>query len=198
MKKEESLYIGIAIVITLFFMVSFFMPANEILTNNLNNNNNFDSLDQRTTQDFFSNQYQFGFSYKNDITGYNFSQLNNLEETKAQAVFILIPKTSSPLINQSNIQVKIYADKDSITLSKWLEETLETNFSNAINSAQQGQFIGREAIWFQTENPNLATDNLVIKNDSTIILFTATYQNLRDNLRVDFIDLLQSIRFQNI
>lgn len=199
MKKEESLYISIAVIVALLFMFSFFIPTGGNLIDSLGSNNTSDSLSERGTQDFFSNEYQFGFSYKNDIAGYNFSQWENPEDSTAQMVFILSPKTNSPLISQSNIQIKIYTDHNSTnTLTEWLEQTPETNFTNRINSAQQGQFIGREAIWFQTEDLTLATDNLVIKNDNSVIIFTAHYQSVRDNLAPDFIDLLQSIRFQNI
>ncbi len=189
-KKTET---GLAIFITLVFLAVFFLPQTSIL-DDLENIGSRTEVEKSELVEFDLSEFGLIFKYPGDQNGYIIDSETPIGSE--ELLLFITPSTGRQLIlrnSESLMLVRLYTEIED-RINDWAPTIPELKYDEKINGRQYGRIQGRDALWFQTRE-NIGTDNLVIKNNNTMIVFTAIYPLFNQSIRNDLITIIENIEF---
>lgn len=190
---EKKIETGLAVFIALFFLAVFFLPQTSIL-DDLENIGSRTEVEKSELVEFDLNEFGLTFRYPGDQNGYIID--SEIPIGSEEILLFMTPSTGRQLIlrnSESLILVRIYTNIGD-RINDWAPTIPELKYDEKINGRQYGRIQGRDALWFQTRE-NIGTDNLIIRNNDVMIVFTAIYPLFNQSIRNDLITIIENIEF---
>src|SRR5690606_20192685 len=122
--------------------------------------------------EFRSEEFNFSFKYPGNSNGYVIDTEQPIGDE--DLLLIISPTTVRQLSlksTESFMIIRVY-DNISTNIDEWASEVPEVRYNQKINGHQYGRIAGQDAVWFQTRD-NIGSDNLIIKHNSQMIIFTS-------------------------
>jgi len=190
---KNNLETGLAIFIALTFVLLFFIPQTPVLES-LTSLGSRTEVETSPLSEFKSEEFNFSFKYPGDSKGY---VIDREEPIGGEALLLIISPTTARQLSlkstESFMIVRVY-DNISTNIDQWASEVPEVRYNQKINGHQYGRISGRDAVWFQTRD-NIGSDNLIIKHNNQMIVFTSVYPLFNQSIRDDLVTIMENLEF---